>query len=181
MEVERDDSPGSPVTSLHPPCEKRARLSVSGGATPVVAAPAHAAAAAPAAASAGLPRDLDYLLCRASPFPNEAGELPNTEFVPGALRGGGASTSPGAPAAVRAARVLVVGAGGLGCEVLHSLALAGFTDVHVIDADTVDLVRPPMRARARAAAAEAALLLRRSQAGSCRCRPLTPRSPRRRT
>lgn len=40
---------------------------------------------------------------------------------------------------VRKAKVLLVGAGGIGCEVIKTLLLSGFTDVNLVDLDTIDV------------------------------------------
>ncbi|XP_046663163.1 SUMO-activating enzyme subunit 2 [Homalodisca vitripennis] len=40
---------------------------------------------------------------------------------------------------VNNAKVLVVGAGGIGCELLKNLVLTGFKDIEVIDLDTIDV------------------------------------------
>ncbi|XP_064466658.1 SUMO-activating enzyme subunit 2-like [Ornithodoros turicata] len=40
---------------------------------------------------------------------------------------------------VRNSKILVVGAGGIGCELLKNLVLAGFHDIEVIDLDTIDV------------------------------------------
>jgi len=91
-------------------------------ATPA-AASAPGGAAAPSAPSVDEWASLRPLLTRASPFVN-----PNT-FDP----------EDGIDTVQNSTRVLVVGAGGLGCEILKNLALSGFTDIHVIDLDTVDV------------------------------------------
>ncbi|KAK9373312.1 uncharacterized protein V1513DRAFT_403423 [Lipomyces chichibuensis] len=40
---------------------------------------------------------------------------------------------------VKTARVLMVGAGGIGCELLKNLVLTGYGEVHLVDLDTIDL------------------------------------------
>lgn len=40
---------------------------------------------------------------------------------------------------VKNCKILVVGAGGIGCELLKNLVLAGFLDIEVIDLDTIDV------------------------------------------
>uniref|UniRef100_A0A8C5KQM1 THIF-type NAD/FAD binding fold domain-containing protein n=1 Tax=Jaculus jaculus TaxID=51337 RepID=A0A8C5KQM1_JACJA len=41
--------------------------------------------------------------------------------------------------AVAGGRVLVVGAGGIGCELLKNLVLTGFSHIDLIDLDTMDV------------------------------------------
>ncbi|PNH04954.1 NEDD8-activating enzyme E1 catalytic subunit, partial [Tetrabaena socialis] len=69
-------------------------------------------------------RDLDMLLTRTGRLVGENFE-PNTE-----LRQLLQSED---------CRVLCVGAGGLGCEILKDLALTGFVNIDVIDMDTIDV------------------------------------------
>ncbi|CAD6564353.1 MAG: hypothetical protein ASARMPREDX12_002634 [Alectoria sarmentosa] len=72
------------------------------------------------------PRDirtyLDNLL-------NKPGPASDPDWVPG----------PETISALESSKVLVIGAGGLGCEILKNLALSGFKDIHVIDMDTIDV------------------------------------------
>ncbi|XP_006657898.2 SUMO-activating enzyme subunit 2 [Oryza brachyantha] len=50
-----------------------------------------------------------------------------------------AAASSSSEEAVKAAKVLMVGAGGIGCELLKTLALSGFRDIHIIDLDTIEV------------------------------------------
>lgn len=40
---------------------------------------------------------------------------------------------------IKSSKVLMVGAGGIGCELLKNLVLTGFGEVHLLDLDTIDL------------------------------------------
>ena len=40
---------------------------------------------------------------------------------------------------IKESKVLMVGAGGIGCELLKNLVLSGFTDIELIDLDTIDV------------------------------------------
>jgi ubiquitin-activating enzyme E1 C len=60
--------------------------------------------------------------------------LPNGEFEPLEDIANSSSSSPLADA-----KVLVVGAGGLGCEILKDLAMANIPNVDVIDLDSIDV------------------------------------------
>lgn len=73
---------------------------------------------------------LNTVFSRPSGFGNESGALPNGVYEPG---------SENLDRLRKHTKVLVIGAGGLGCEMLKDLALSGFTDVHVIDMDTIDI------------------------------------------
>ena len=66
---------------------------------------------------------MDYLLTRESKFPGQ-------NFNPGEeLKNSYSDTF----------QVLVVGAGGLGCEILKNLALCGVKNIYVVDLDTIEL------------------------------------------
>eukprot|EP00538_Stauroneis_constricta_P004804 CAMPEP_0119569846 /NCGR_PEP_ID=MMETSP1352-20130426/42795_1 /TAXON_ID=265584 /ORGANISM="Stauroneis constricta, Strain CCMP1120" /LENGTH=445 /DNA_ID=CAMNT_0007619467 /DNA_START=64 /DNA_END=1398 /DNA_ORIENTATION=- len=79
------------------------------------------------------------LLSRPSPYSNEFGALPMGEFEPIPKPAAGMATSDLPPTPLSKSKVLVIGAGGLGCEILKDLAMSGISNVHVIDLDTIDV------------------------------------------
>ncbi|CAM9217351.1 unnamed protein product [Ectocarpus sp. 13 AM-2016] len=75
-------------------------------------------------------RALEKLVSRPSPFGNETGQLAVGEFEP---------FENMAELLEEELKVLVIGAGGLGCELLKDLALSAITDITVIDMDSIDV------------------------------------------
>ncbi|CDQ75842.1 unnamed protein product [Oncorhynchus mykiss] len=49
----------------------------------------------------------------------------------------GPFTHPDFEPSIETCKILVIGAGGLGCELLKNLALSGFRHIHVVDMDTI--------------------------------------------
>ena len=68
---------------------------------------------------------------RRTQFGNEVCSLPCGQFEPG--------NGLNVINKVNNSKILVVGAGGLGCELLKGLAMSGFKDIHIIDMDTIDV------------------------------------------
>ena len=79
------------------------------------------------------------MLRRASPFGNETGALPIGEFEPIDTLSLKETTADLPASPLTTSRVLVVGAGGLGCELLKDLSMSGISQVDVIDLDTIDV------------------------------------------
>jgi len=80
------------------------------------------------------------LLSRPSPFANETGPLACGEFEPlPPSHVAGHTPATLTDSRLATAKVLVVGAGGLGCEILKDLAMSGIRHVTVIDLDTIDV------------------------------------------
>ena len=73
------------------------------------------------------------------PFPPCRDAVARLTGRPGPLAGPGFEPCPEVLGFVRSTcKVLVIGAGGLGCELLKDLALLGFAHIDVIDMDTID-------------------------------------------
>ncbi|KAM9976413.1 hypothetical protein ACTFIR_010254 [Dictyostelium discoideum] len=71
--------------------------------------------------------DIEKIIKRTGPFASPSFE-PDTKASPNIMNG-----------LQNDFKVLVIGAGGLGCEILKNLALSGFRNIDVIDMDTIDI------------------------------------------
>lgn len=76
--------------------------------------------------------DLFRLLQHGTAFPNETSAVALGEFDP-------SSAAETLAFLQEECRVLIIGAGGLGCELLKNVVLSGFTQIDIIDMDTIDV------------------------------------------
>jgi NEDD8-activating enzyme E1 len=72
-----------------------------------------------------LREDIDKLLLRTSPMAD-----PQFEFLPHEMLRNFVLTQ---------ARVMIIGAGGLGCEIIKNLAVMGIKNIDIIDLDKIDV------------------------------------------
>jgi hypothetical protein len=83
--------------------------------------------------------NLATILSRKSYFPNESGALPIGEFQPASACSETLDKLLTEYPILAQSQVLVVGAGGLGCEIIKNLSMSGIANVHIIDMDTIDV------------------------------------------
>lgn len=76
--------------------------------------------------------DLQRLLSHRTAFPNETSAIALGAFDPDAAQ-------DTLDFLQNECRVLIIGAGGLGCELLKDVVLSGFTKVDILDMDTIDV------------------------------------------
>jgi len=83
-----------------------------------------------------IPLDICAIPSETSPSFLESSDTPNKHFVQIIMPCEMGCTANEQP---QQARILMVGAGGIGCELLKNLVLTGFGEIHIVDLDTIDL------------------------------------------